>query len=154
MVPEPTRQELESATDAAAKAYPSWRLTPLSTRVRYMFKLVELLNKNKDEIAKSITEEQGKTLVDAHGDLFRGIEVAEHSCSTGTLLMGETLENLSRHIDTYSFRQPLGVFAGICPFNFPVNFYFFSLFLITTITPFLRCDFLNLLDLFIDIKTN
>jgi len=119
VVPETTREELELASKSAQDAFPGWRNTPVTTRIRHMFKLQALLNQHKDELAKSITEEQGKTLVDAHGDVFRGIEVVEHACSTGTLLMGETLENLSKNIDTYSYRQPLGVCAGICPFNFP-----------------------------------
>jgi len=70
-------------------------------------------------IAEQITREQGKTLEDARGDVFRGLEVVEHTCSIGSLIMGETLENVSKNIDTYSYRQPLGVTAGITPFNFP-----------------------------------
>jgi malonate-semialdehyde dehydrogenase (acetylating)/methylmalonate-semialdehyde dehydrogenase len=71
------------------------------------------------KIAESITEEQGKTLKDAEGDVFRGLEVVEHACSMTTLQMGETQENVARNMDIYSFREPLGVVAGICPFNFP-----------------------------------
>ena len=70
-------------------------------------------------MARLITIEQGKTLADAKGDVFRGLEVVETTCNMGTLLMGETMENLSKGLDTYSYRQPLGVTAGICPFNFP-----------------------------------
>lgn len=94
----------------------------------------------QDDIAKTITQEQGKTFADAKGDVFRGLEVrrrsprvdliccdhsssilqvVEHATSTASLLMGETVENVSKNIDTYSYRQPLGVCAGICPFNFP-----------------------------------
>ena len=76
-------------------------------------------NIDKDELALSITHEQGKTTADAKGDVFRGLEVVEHSCSAATISMGETIENVSRNVDTYSFRQPIGVCAGITPFNFP-----------------------------------
>jgi len=117
--PEATPEELEAAVKAAAKAYPSWRETPITARVRVMFNLQQLITKNLDEIAHNITLEQGKTFPDAKGDVFRGLEVVEHACSTASLLMGETVENVSRNIDTYSYRQPIGVAAGICPFNFP-----------------------------------
>jgi len=91
----------------------------VSNRVRVMFNLQQLLTKNIDKIAAIITKEQGKTLPDARGDVFRGLEVVEHSCSAGTLMMGETVENVSKFVDTYSYLQPLGVTAGITPFNFP-----------------------------------
>lgn len=74
---------------------------------------------NMDKLAESITAEQGKTLPDARGDVFRGLEVVEQTCSTATTMMGETLENLATGLDTYSYKQPLGVCAGVCPFNFP-----------------------------------
>jgi malonate-semialdehyde dehydrogenase (acetylating) / methylmalonate-semialdehyde dehydrogenase len=83
------------------------------------FNLQRLIREHTEELAISITTEQGKTLADARGDVFRGLEVVESVCNMGTLLMGETLENLSRGLDTYTYRQPLGVTAGICPFNFP-----------------------------------
>merc|ERR1712078_380390 len=72
-----------------------------------------------DDLAALVTREQGKTLADARGDVFRGLEVVEHMVSAPTLMMGEYVEGVSKGIDTYSFRQPLGVTAGICPFNFP-----------------------------------
>jgi malonate-semialdehyde dehydrogenase (acetylating)/methylmalonate-semialdehyde dehydrogenase len=81
--------------------------------------LQALIREHTEELARSITIEQGKTLADARGDVFRGLEVVESTCSIGVLTMGETAENLSRGLDTYSYRQPLGVTAGICPFNFP-----------------------------------
>ncbi|EPY15026.1 malonate-semialdehyde dehydrogenase (acetylating) [Angomonas deanei] len=84
-----------------------------------MLNYQKLIRDHTDELAKLITMEQGKTLNDAAGDVFRGLEVVEHTASMGSLLMGETLENVSSHMDTYSFRYPLGVTAGICPFNFP-----------------------------------
>ena len=71
------------------------------------------------EIAKIISLEHGKSIVDAKGDIFRGYEVVEHACSCNSLVMGETLENVSRNVDIYSYRKPLGVCAGIAPFNFP-----------------------------------
>jgi malonate-semialdehyde dehydrogenase (acetylating)/methylmalonate-semialdehyde dehydrogenase len=84
-----------------------------------MFRLADLIRQNHDDLAKLITTEQGKTFPDAKGDVFRGLEVVEVTCNTSTLMMGETAENLSKGLDTYSYKQPLGVCAGICPFNFP-----------------------------------
>jgi len=118
-VPETTQSEMKSAVKAAKDAFPGWRNTPVSARMRVMFNLQALITKHMDDIAKIIVEEQGKTFADAKGDVFRGLEVVEHSCSVGSLMMGETLENVSRDVDTYSYRQPLGVCAGITPFNFP-----------------------------------
>ena len=77
------------------------------------------LSTNMDKLAESITTEQGKTFADARGDVFRGLEVVEASCNTATLMMGETLGNLAKGLDSYSYKQPLGVCAGVCPFNFP-----------------------------------
>jgi len=119
VVPEATQAEMNAAVASASKAFKTWKETPVSTRVRTMFKLQQLIVNNLDDIAKNIVEEQGKTFADAKGDVFRGLEVVEHTCSAGTLAMGETVENVSKNMDTYSIRQPLGVSAGICPFNFP-----------------------------------
>jgi malonate-semialdehyde dehydrogenase (acetylating)/methylmalonate-semialdehyde dehydrogenase len=118
-VPEATQAEMRKAVESASAAFLKWRETPISTRVRYLFNLQQLVQKNTDEIAKLVTKEQGKTFADAKGDVFRGLEVVEHATSTASLVMGETVENVSKNIDTYSYRQPLGVCAGICPFNFP-----------------------------------
>jgi malonate-semialdehyde dehydrogenase (acetylating)/methylmalonate-semialdehyde dehydrogenase len=118
-VPLATPEEMKAAVDAAANAFPSWAETPISARVRVMFKLQALINQHMEELATSVTREQGKTLVDARGDVFRGLEVVEHSCGVANLQMGETVENVGKNIDTYSYRQPLGVCAGITPFNFP-----------------------------------
>jgi malonate-semialdehyde dehydrogenase (acetylating)/methylmalonate-semialdehyde dehydrogenase len=118
-VPETTPSEMEAAVGAAERAFKEWKETPVSARVRYMFKLQRLINDHMEELANSIVLEQGKTLPDARGDVFRGLEVVEHSCNVASLMMGETVENVSRNVDTYSYRQPLGVCAGICPFNFP-----------------------------------
>eukprot|EP00922_Rhytidocystis_sp_ex-Travisia-forbesii_P054815 GHVS01081205.1.p1 GENE.GHVS01081205.1~~GHVS01081205.1.p1 ORF type:complete len:602 (+),score=89.24 GHVS01081205.1:171-1808(+) len=117
--PQPSHAELQSAAAAAAAALPAWRATPASTRVRHFLKLQQLIKEETPALARLLSEEQGKTLDDAKGDIFRGLEVVEHTCSAGSLLMGETLENVARSVDTYSFRQPLGVCAGVAPFNFP-----------------------------------
>uniref|UniRef100_A0A0G4HJB8 methylmalonate-semialdehyde dehydrogenase (CoA acylating) n=1 Tax=Chromera velia CCMP2878 TaxID=1169474 RepID=A0A0G4HJB8_9ALVE len=117
--PQATSEELEAAAAAAQAAYPAWRNTPVSARQRVMFNLQKILKDRTDELAEILTYEQGKTLDDARGDIFRGIEVVEHSCTAASILMGETVENVSRSVDTYSYRQPLGVCAGIAPFNFP-----------------------------------
>jgi malonate-semialdehyde dehydrogenase (acetylating)/methylmalonate-semialdehyde dehydrogenase len=96
-------------------------------RARVMMRFHALLNQHKDEIARLITEEQGKTLADAHGDLYRGIEVVEHAIGIPSLVMGEFLENVTKHTDLYSIHQPLGVTAAICPFNFPAMIPLWSL---------------------------
>lgn len=110
---------MRAAAENAAEAFKSWREVPVQQRVRVNLKFQQLIRDNMDALAASITQEQGKTLADAKGDVFRGLEVVEHSCSMGTLMMGETLENLAANVDTYTIRQPLGVCAGITPFNFP-----------------------------------
>jgi len=112
-------EELQAATDAAAEAFKKWKGTPVSARQRVMFNLQRLITERTDELAESIVRENGKTMADARGDVFRGLEVVEYACHVSADLMGETLGNLSTSIDTYSYRQPLGVVAGICPFNFP-----------------------------------
>jgi malonate-semialdehyde dehydrogenase (acetylating)/methylmalonate-semialdehyde dehydrogenase len=118
-VPLTTNEEFKAAVSAAKQAFPSWRNTPITTRQRIMFKLQELMRRDTDKLAMNITMEQGKTLKDAQGDVFRGLEVVEHACGMATLQMGEFVPNVSNGIDTYSLREPLGVCAGICPFNFP-----------------------------------
>uniref|UniRef100_A0A1J3K802 methylmalonate-semialdehyde dehydrogenase (CoA acylating) n=1 Tax=Noccaea caerulescens TaxID=107243 RepID=A0A1J3K802_NOCCA len=118
-VPLTTSEEFKAAVSAAKQAFPSWRNTPITTRQRVMLKFQELIRKNMDKLAMNITTEQGKTLKDAHGDIFRGLEVVEHACGMATLQMGEYVPNVSNGVDTYSIREPLGVCAGICPFNFP-----------------------------------
>lgn len=118
-VPCSTQHEMEEAVGSAAEAFKTWREVPVQQRQRVMFELQHNIRANTDEIAKSITLEQGKTLPDAAGDVFRGLEIVEATCAEGHLMMGETQENLSRGLDCYTYRQPLGVTAGICPFNFP-----------------------------------
>lgn len=84
-----------------------------------MLKYQELLKQNQKDIAAMITKEHGKSLIDSEGDIFRGFEVVEHAASFGSLSMGETVENVANGVDIYSYRKPLGVVGGICPFNFP-----------------------------------
>ncbi|CAH9081922.1 unnamed protein product [Cuscuta europaea] len=118
-IPLTTNEEFKSAVSAAKEAFPSWKNTPITTRQRVMLKYQDLIRKNMDKLALNITTEQGKTLKDAQGDVFRGLEVVEHACGMATLQMGEYVSNVSNGVDTYSIREPLGVCAGICPFNFP-----------------------------------
>ncbi len=118
-VPMATPDEVEAAINAAQDAFKSWRLTPIQARMRIMLKLQDLIRDNMKEIAHVLTTEQGKTLADAEGDIQRGLEVVEHACSIGTLQMGEYAEGVARGVDTYTLQQPLGVCAGITPFNFP-----------------------------------
>ncbi len=118
-VPFATSKEMTLAFDSAKTALQTWREVPTPERARIFLKYQDLLKKNQKEIAEILSKENGKTLVDAEGDVWRGIEVVEHACNIPTLIMGETVENVARSIDTYSFQQPLGVCAGITPFNFP-----------------------------------
>ncbi|KAJ3062462.1 Methylmalonate-semialdehyde dehydrogenase [acylating] mitochondrial, partial [Quaeritorhiza haematococci] len=118
LVPQATKQELEHASRVSAEAFKTWKKTTVLTRQRVMLDLQALVRENMDRIAKSITTEQGKTFPDAKGDVLRGLQVVEHACSIPTLLMGEQLP-VSRDMDTYTIRQPLGVVGGIMPFNFP-----------------------------------
>ena len=114
-----TAAEINTAVCDAQIAQHEWRDTPIPVRMRLMLEYQKLLKDNLLQLAKIVSEENGKTLEDAKGDVFRGIEVVEFACSLPTLLMGETAENVASGADIISFRQPLGVCAGICPFNFP-----------------------------------
>ena len=118
-VPFATTEEVNAAIAAAQNAFASWRQTPIQTRMRIMLKLQDLIRTNLKSIAQVLTAEQGKTLADAEGDIQRGLEVVEHACSVGSLQMGEYIEGVARGVDTYTLQQPLGVCAGITPFNFP-----------------------------------
>ncbi|KAM3742526.1 hypothetical protein ACB098_07G074600 [Castanea mollissima] len=118
-VPLTTNEEFKAAVFAAKRAFPLWRNTPIATRQRIMFKFQELIRRDIDKLAMNITAEHGKTLKDAYGDVLRGLEEVEHACGLATLQMGEFVSNVSNGIDTYSIREPLGVCAGICPFDFP-----------------------------------
>ena len=119
LVPQSTPSELKEAEEGAQAAFKKWKEVPVQQRQRVMFKFQALIREHTEDLAASITKEQGKTLPDARGDVFRGLEVVEATCHVGGSLMGETQENVSKGMDCYSYRQPLGVTAGICPFNFP-----------------------------------
>src|ERR1700741_521298 len=114
-----TPNELDSAVRAAAAAFPAWAATPPLTRARILFKFLELLNRDHDALARVISEEHGKVFSDAQGEITRGVEVVEFACGIPHLLKGEFTEQVGRGIDSWSVRQPLGVCAGITPFNFP-----------------------------------
>ena len=118
-VPFATQDELNEAIASAAEAFKTWRNTPIGVRARVMLKLQELVRRDMKKLAACLTAEQGKTLPDAEGDVFRGLEVVEHACAIGTLSLGEIAENVANGVDTYFIRQPIGVCAGITPFNFP-----------------------------------
>lgn len=111
--------ELGAAVEAAKAALPDWAATPPLTRARIMFKYKTLIEDNADELAAIITSEHGKVLSDAHGSLTRGLEVVEFACGIPQLLKGEFTEQVGRGIDAWTTRQPVGVCAGITPFNFP-----------------------------------
>lgn len=117
-VPQSTDEELKAAVESAQKAFPGWRETSLLHRQQIMFKYVALIRENWDRLAASITLEQGKTLADAKGDVLRGLQVAETACGITTQMTGEVLE-VAKDMETRSYREPLGVVAAICPFNFP-----------------------------------
>ena len=119
LAPVAEAMEVEKAVAAAKAAFETWRETPVSERARVMMRYQALLKENHDEIAKILSQETGKTFADAKGDVWRGIEVVEQAINMPALMMGETVENVARGIDTYSYIQPLGVCAGITPFNFP-----------------------------------
>jgi malonate-semialdehyde dehydrogenase (acetylating)/methylmalonate-semialdehyde dehydrogenase len=111
---------IDKAVKAAAAAYPAWRDTPALRRARVMQDFLSLLKKNQKELAKIVTSEHGKTLPDAMGSVQRGLEVVEFACGIPHLLKGEHSENVGTQVDTHTVRQPVGVCAGITPFNFPV----------------------------------
>ncbi|MGF6972380.1 acyl-CoA reductase-like NAD-dependent aldehyde dehydrogenase [Paraburkholderia sp. JPY465] len=118
-VPFATVAEVDAAVRSAHAAFKTWKDTPIGARMRIMLKYQALIREHMPRIAKTLSAEQGKTIPDAEGDIFRGLEVVEHACSIGTLQQGEFAENVAGGVDTYTLRQPLGVCAGITPFNFP-----------------------------------
>ncbi|KAH6980828.1 Aldehyde/histidinol dehydrogenase [Ilyonectria sp. MPI-CAGE-AT-0026] len=117
-VPESTDEELKAAVKAAEDAFPAWRDTSILRRQQIMFNFVRLIRENWDRLAASITLEQGKTFADARGDVLRGLQVAETACGITTQITGEVLE-VAKDMETRNYREPLGVVAAICPFNFP-----------------------------------
>ncbi len=119
LAPKATAEEIEAAVASAQRAFLAWREVPVSERARLMLRYQHLLKEHHDELAEILAAETGKTFADAKGDVWRGIEVAEHAANIASLVMGETVENVAREIDTASWIQPLGVCVGITPFNFP-----------------------------------
>ncbi|KAG0166344.1 Methylmalonate-semialdehyde dehydrogenase [acylating] mitochondrial [Apophysomyces sp. BC1034] len=118
LVPETTQEELNEATAVAEAASKEWRKTTVLARQNVMMNLQLLIRQNQDKIAENIVLEQGKTFVDAKGDVFRGLQVVEQACALTSHLMGEKL-TVAKDMETYMYREPLGVVGGICPFNFP-----------------------------------
>lgn len=118
-VPMATPDEVEAAIAAAQDAFKTWRKVPIGQRARIFLKYQQLIRDNIKSLAATLTAEQGKTLADAEGDVFRGLEVVEHAANIGLLQMGERAHNVAGGVDTYTLLQPLGVCAGITPFNFP-----------------------------------
>ncbi len=118
-VPLATNEEIETAISGAQSAFQLWKETPVSERARLMLRYQDKLKTHQHEIAEILAEDTGKNFEDAMGDVWRGIEVVEHACNIPSLLMGETVENVARGVDTYSLTQPLGITLGITPFNFP-----------------------------------
>ncbi|KAK5752678.1 aldehyde dehydrogenase (NADP(+)) ald6 [Elasticomyces elasticus] len=117
-VPQNTHAEMTAAVDSAEKAFPAWKAQSVLARQQIMFKYVALIREHWDRLAASITLEQGKTVADAKGDVLRGLQVAETACGITTQIPGEVLE-VAKDMETRSYREPLGVVAAICPFNFP-----------------------------------
>src|SRR6266566_1930399 len=114
-----TATHVNEAVEAAAAAVPAWWETPPTDRARVFFRFKMLLEENFEDLVRSNTREHGKTLVESRGDVRRGIEMVEFACGIPSLLMGESIENIARGIDCDTIRQPVGVCAGITPFNFP-----------------------------------
>src|SRR5690606_36983442 len=110
---------VDKAVRAAAAAFPAWSETPPARRARVLFRFKSLLEQHRDALAEIVTREHGKTLGDARGEIDRGIEVVESACGIPQLLQGRHSDNTGGGIDNFSLRQPLGVCAGITPFNFP-----------------------------------
>jgi malonate-semialdehyde dehydrogenase (acetylating)/methylmalonate-semialdehyde dehydrogenase len=114
-----SKAEVESVIAVAEAAFPAWAATSVVKRARVLQNLVHILNERKDEMAKVLSSEHGKVFADAQGDIQRGLEVAEFACGIPHLIKGEFSDNVAKGIDVYSMRKPLGVVAGITPFNFP-----------------------------------
>ncbi|MED5198480.1 MAG: aldehyde dehydrogenase family protein, partial [Gemmatimonadota bacterium] len=119
-VPLSTCDDVDAAVAAAKEAFPAWRATPAVDRVQVLFRLKALLDEHRDDLARELSREHGIHVAETSGEIRRGIENVEHACGIPTLMMGETLEDVARGVDCETVRQPLGVFAGITPYNFPV----------------------------------
>ena len=112
-------EEVDAAVQSAQRALPGWRSTSIAKRAELFFAIRELFHAHREDLAKLLTAEHGKVLTDAMGEVARGLEVIEYACGIPTLLKGEFTEQASTGVDVYSIRQPVGVVAGITPFNFP-----------------------------------
>ena len=112
--------DVDAAVAAAKRAFVEWSGVSVTRRARVMFKFRELINEHTDELARIISAEHGKTFDDAKGEVVRGMEVVEYACGIAELTKGEFSDQVSTGVDLHSFRQPLGVCAGITPFNFPI----------------------------------
>ena len=119
-VPLSSEADVDAAVRAAAVAFPGWAATPVVERARLMFRYKAILEEHAEELAQFVTRENGKTIADARGEVRRGIEVVEFACGAPTLMMGDALPDVARGIDCETMRYPLGVVAGITPFNFPM----------------------------------
>ncbi len=119
VVPYGNQADVDKAVAAAKAAFPAWRKTPPLTRARYLFRLKDAFEENFEEIARTLTTEQGKCIDEARGEVRRMIENVEHATGVTTLMTGYTLEDIATGIDCYGHRQPMGVFAAIVPYNFP-----------------------------------
>jgi malonate-semialdehyde dehydrogenase (acetylating)/methylmalonate-semialdehyde dehydrogenase len=119
VVPLSARDDVDRAVTVASQAFATWRRVPAVQRARSLFRFKNLLEKNFEELARTVTLEHGKTLDEARGSVRRGIENVEHACGIPSLMMGKALEDVAAGIDCETFHQPIGVFAAITPFNFP-----------------------------------
>ena len=117
--PRCTADEVDAAVEAAAAAYPAWRDTPITERVQVMFRLKERLESNLHDLSVLLATEMGKSYTEARGDVLKAIEVVELACALPVTMMGDSLMNVATGYDTVTFREPLGVFVGIAPWNFP-----------------------------------
>src|SRR6266566_4415320 len=118
-VPLCTAEEVDSVVQAAAAALPGWAETPVVERARIMFRFRDLASQHADELARLVTREHGKTLAESRASVQRGIEMIEFACGIPSLSMGQTLPNIAANVDCETVRHPVGVCAGITPFNFP-----------------------------------
>ena len=114
-----TQSEVDAAVNAAAAAFPAWSSTPIPQRIQLMFRFKALLDQHLDELTVLLATEMGKALAEAKGDVLKAIEVVECACSSHYLMQGDTCMNVATGYDTVSYREPIGVFAGIAPYNFP-----------------------------------
>src|SRR5436853_6119569 len=126
-VPLGAKKDVDAAVQAAISAFPKWRRTPPEERIQYLFKLKQLFERHREELAQICTEENGKTLAESRAELRRAIENVEVACGVPTLMQGYNLEDVAAGIDEMMIRQPLGVVAAITPFNFPAMIPFWFL---------------------------